>query len=913
MKPICLLFFLLIISTQAYTQDLSISGSVATGEPKITIPGVTVILQALPDSAMVKGTVTDVQGRFKLDNINPGSYNLKLKYVGYMEINRSLTLNAANLQLGSLLLLEEATDLTEVTVFARRAVSEQKGDTTSFNADAFKTLSDASAENLVQKMPGIVLENGTLQAQGENIVQILVDGKPFFGTDVRAALQNLPAEIIQSIQIFDKKSDKAELSGFDDGLREKTINIITKPNSKRGQFGKTSLGYGTDGRYMFGTSMNAFKGDKRITITGLSNNINAMNFSGDPNSQGEARTQDGIITTNSFGANFSDQWGEKMEVTASYLYTNRKNIGLATLVRDFILPESEGQIYSEEKRDVQVTNSHRFDLRMDYQIDSNNRILYRPRLSARFDEENSNFSGSTMNPFGLLNQTENNFNSLYSDYDLINRLFYSRKMAKKGRSFTLGLYTGNHRNEDNGLRTARNIFFQPEQRFENLNQNILRDRSGMSWEIDLSYTEPIGKNGMVEVEYEIGNRINKSERLIFDLSEQQDTDDVLRELNTSLSNSFNSLRLAQEFEIGYQYAKDKLKIQAEAEVQQVQLNNIQEFPRNFELERTFRAVLPTLRMNYQFTPSNRLELDFDTNTNTPTVGDLQAVIDNSNPLQLRTGNPALDQSYTKRFRLRYRSNNSETDRSFFVFVQSSLENDRVSMSSFVAQERTELEDGIYLERGSQLFRPVNLDGYQDFRSFVSYGLPVEMLKSNLNINGGVNYTIRPGMINEEINLVNSTRLRGGLTLSSNVSDRLDFNLSTWSSYNLVDNSIRPNLNNNFLNQSSRINMNWIMWKGIVYRMDVNHQLNTGLAEGFDNSFVLMNMSVGKKMFNNERGEMSLHVYDLFGQNNNIRRNITDTYIEDRQSNVLQRYVMLTFTYNLRRFSKGSSMEDFERN
>ena len=235
------------------------------------------------------------------------------------------------------------------------------------------------------------------------------------------------------------------------------------------------------------------------------------------------------------------------------------------------------------------------------------------------------------------------------------------------------------------------------------------------------------------------------------------------------------------------------------------------------------------------------------------------------------------------------------------------------MSSFVAQEQIELEDGVFLERGSQLFRPVNLDGYQDFRSFVSYGLPVDLLKSNFNINGGVNYTIRPGMINEEINFVNSTRIRGGLTLSSNVSDRLDFNLSTRASYSLVDNSIRPNLNNNFLNQSNHLNLNWIMWKGIIYRMDVNHQLNTGLAEGFDNSFVLMNMSVGKKLFNNERGEMSLHVYDLFGQNNNIRRNITDTFIEDRQSNVLQRYVMLTFTYNLRRFSKGSSMEDFERN
>lgn len=910
MKQVLFLFSAFLISFQIQAQVFTLSGKVMNGDENSSFPGVTIILESLQDSVMIKGTVTDLDGAFILNDVAPGDYHLKVNFVGYKEIYKAVSVKTENLQLEDFTLFETATDLTEVTIMGRRAVSEQRGDTTQYNADAFQTMKDASAQNLVQKMPGITMEDGNIQAQGENVVQILVDGKPFFGTDVKAALQNLPAEAIQSIQVFDRLSDKAQLSGFDDGEQEKTINIVTKANYRKGMFGKTSVGYGTDGRYMFGTSMNTFNGDQRITVTGLSNNINAMDFSGDSNSQGEIRTQDGIINTNSLGINFSDQWGEKVEVSASYLYRKRKNIGLASLVRDFVLPESEGQVYSEENQDIQSTNDHRFDLRLDYQLDSNNRILFRPRISAKFDTENSSFLGRTITADGLLNQTENMLVGKETDFDITNRLMYSRSFAKKGRSLTLGLETGNQQNEDDATREAINTFFSPIEREEILNQNIIRNRNGFSWEADISYTEPFGKNGMVEIEYEIGNNSDDSDRLIFDLYEE-DINSTFRVLDTALSNTFNSRNLSQEVEIGYQYSKEKLKVQVETEFQHVQLNNVQEFPKSFELERNFTAVLPTLRLDYQFTPSNKLEIDIDTDTRTPSIGNLQAVIDNSNPLQLRTGNPDLDQSFEKRFRLRYRANNSETDRSFFAFVQSSFEDNRVTHSSFIAQEQMELEDGIILEKGSQLSRPVNLDGYQDFRSYVSYGLPLDFIKSNLNLNGGIDYTKRPGMVNDEVNFVNSTRFRGGFSLSSNVSDKLDFNFSTRSSYNLVNNSIRPNLNNNYLNQSTRLSLNWILWRGIVYRMDVNHQLNTGLAEGFDNSFLLMNLSIGKKVFKNERGEISLNVYDLFGQNNNIRRNISETYIEDRQSNVLQRYVMLTFTFNLRKFSNAASEDYYE--
>lgn len=910
MKFILIFITSFLIIGQVFSQTFSISGTVLNAEDQSTFPGATVILEHPADSSIIKGMVTDLDGVFSLDGLNSGEYILKIQYVGYETYIRNIKLQEQDIKLGPLSIQETTTNLNEVTISARRSLGSQKGDTTQFNAAAFQTMKDASAQNLVEKMPGISMQDGSIQAQGENVVQILVDGKPFFGNDVNAALQNLPAEIIESIEVFDKKSDKAELSGFDDGEQEKTINIVTKPQSRKGQFGKGTVGYGSDGRYMAGVSFNTFNESQRITVTGLSNNINVVDYSGDPNSQGQARPQNGIITTNRVGVNFSDSWGDKVDVTASYRYSNRANVGNASLIRDYVLPSDEGQIYREDNFNTRKNIDHRFDMRLEYNIDSNNRILFRPRLSAQFDKENSFFTGNTVTDNGPLNQTENTLSADNADYDFDNRIYYSRRFNKKGRSLTMGIYTGNHLNHDESNREAENVYFDPIERQERLNQYTVRDRRGFSWDAEVSYTEPLGKNSMMEIEYQIGNRLNESDKLTYNLYEGESPSNIVSELDTALSNTFNSEFLSQEFEIGYQYTIDNFRMQLEVEYQHAQMKNNQQFPRPFVMDRTFQSILPTARIDFEISPSKLLEFDYDTRTNAPSIGQLQDVIDNSNPLQLRTGNPDLNQSYSNRLRLRYRSNNPDTDRSFFAYAQSSFVKNMVTNSSIIAEEPTDLGDGIILERGSQLSRPVNLDGYLDFRSYFNYGMPIDFIKSNFSLNGSVNFTKRPGMINNQVNFVNSSNFRGGFSLSSNISDKVDFNFSSRSTYNLVENSLRPAMDNNFFNQTTRLNFNSILWGGIVYRLDLNYQINTGLAEGFDNSFLLVNMSLGKKLFHNQRAEISLNIYDLFGQNNNIRRNISELYVEDVQSNVLQRYVMLSFTYNLRNFSKGTSMDDY---
>lgn len=909
MKYFSIIIFLFFGSNFSFAQTYSIQGKIQEAESKLGVPNATITLLLASDTTQVEGLISDLNGNFKLTAIDKGQYLLKIQFVGFKTSIIEILLNS-DLALGSILIKEEARDLSEIVVTARRSTGIQKSDTTLFNADAFKTMKDASAQALLEKLPGINYQEGVLQAQGENIAQILVDGKPFFGGDIQTALQNIPAEVIQSIEIFDQKSEKAQLSGFDDGQRLKTVNIITKPNRRKGQFGKATAGYGSDERFLIGASINAFDEDRRITFTGLTNNINLLNYSSDPNAQENARPPEGVITTHILGINYSDLWGKKVKVTGSYIFSNRENIGQLNRFRDFVTTDDSNQLYTETRTDIRTTSTHSANLRLEYNINERNRILYIPRFSAENETENSNFFGTTTNGNSPINQIENLKTGKYDDLDFFNRLLYSHKFIKPGRTFTWRSNFAKGWNKDESNRVAENTFFENKrERTELLNQRTTRQRLGNSWESGISFTEPVGKKGQMEIEYEIGNRANDSDQLTFDV-EEGDFLDGNYLLDTALSNTFESSYLTQELELGYQYSTERFKMQTEIQYQDAQLNNKQEFPAPLELRRRFNNVLPTVRLEYKFSPNTNIQVDYDTDTNEPRINQLQSVIDNTNPLQLRTGNPDLDQSFNNNLRLRLRSKNPDTEQNWFLFGQATKTDKFISNSSLIAAEPTEIQDGILLEKGSQLNRPVNLDGYFEVRSWVSYGMPLGFIKSNFNINAGAGYTQRPGLVNDQLGFNNSQRLSSGVSLNSSINDQIDFNIWARASINKVENTLNPNLNNDFINQRVRFNLNWIIWEGFIYRLDLNHQINTGLSAGFDNNFTLVNMSMGKKVFKNQRGELSLMVYDLLKQNTNVNRSINETFIEDTGSNVLQRYLMLTFTYNIRRFSKGMDEDSY---
>lgn len=904
-----LLFLLLFLSfTGAYSQDPAIYGSVQSADDRARLPGAAVRLErssaGSPDSVLI--SVTGPDGAFGFEQVPPGRYTVKINYLGFKPYLKTVQVQQVPADLGILLLEEDSFTLQEVQVIGQLSLGGQRGDTTWFNAAAFQTAPNANAENLVKKMPGIAIEDGKIQAQGEDVLEILVDGKPFFEGNVEAALKNLPAEMIASIQIFDKKSDQAEFSGFDDGERAKTINIVTKPDRKQGRFGQASLGYGTGGRYMGGASISSFKGDRRVTFTGVTNNINVSDYSiGETPGGGLGGDSDGNTTTHRAGINFNDEWGEKIEVSGNYSFERRKDLNRQYMFREYILPSDSGQIYTENSNDTDRETGQGLRMRLEYDMDDNNELVFKPRLSIQSSRLNSYFSGRTLNDYGPLNQSESNSTAEDSDLEFESELDYRHRFAKKGRTVSASLETDVGSSNGETYRLAENAFYGRDNPDELLDQYGAPENRDLSWEANISYTEPVGDSSRMQLEYEIGNRVNDADRRTFNRSQETGGYTLL---DTLLSNTFKSAYLRQEVEIGYQYETHKLDVEVEAEYQRASLQNDQVFPVAFDMRRAFNSLLPSVEVEYEFTGSRNLRLDYRTRTEAPSVSDLQDVIDNSNPLHLRTGNPNLKQSYQNELSLRYKSFDPRTNKVFYARIEGSLTRNTIANSTFIANAPIELGEGIILEKGSQLTRPVNLnEDNWDIVSYVNYGQPVQLIRSNLSLSGSIGYSSRPGMVNDQVNFSNSGNFGFGAHLSSNISEKVDFDISTRSRYHIVENTLRPRLNNNYFNQSTRLRGNLIFWKGVVFRTELNHRLNAGLAEEYDNNYILWNMSISKTLFDSQRGEVSLSVNDLLKQNNSIDRNVTELYVEDERSNVLQQFFMLSFTYSIRHFRNSEHL------
>ncbi|MBE0644417.1 MAG: carboxypeptidase-like regulatory domain-containing protein, partial [Bacteroidetes bacterium] len=270
--------FSLLAFSSVTAQDLSIQGRILQKDGGTPLANANVILQRLPDSSTAGGTVTGKDGRFLFDNLRNGRYVLKISYIGYTTLVKDVPLRGQSAKLGDLTLSESTISLEQVEVTGAAPIAVIKEDTTEFIASAFKVNPDATAEDLVAKMPGVTIKDGKVEAQGEEVKQVLVDNRPFFGDDARAVLRNIPAEIISRIQVFDQQSEQARFTGFSDGSEVKAINLITRDAIKNAQFGKVYGGYGEEDHYRAGAVLNAFSGKQRWSLLAMSNNVNEQNF-----------------------------------------------------------------------------------------------------------------------------------------------------------------------------------------------------------------------------------------------------------------------------------------------------------------------------------------------------------------------------------------------------------------------------------------------------------------------------------------------------------------------------------------------------------------------------------------------------------------------------------------------------------
>ncbi len=916
-------FLLILISNIVSAQEFRITGTLLNSDDQQPLPGGVVKLMSARDTIHFKYYTSDIQGNFEFTKLNKGSYILEVTYVGFEKFRKNVYAGGKTENIGKLVIKPSATSLGTVDINATAIRAEQKGDTVQYNADAFKVNRDASTEDLVKKMPGITIENGVVTAHGEAVQKILVDGKQFFGDDPSVTLKNLPAEIVDKIQVFDKLSDQAVWTGFDDGSGQKTMNIVTRNNKNTGQFGKFSAGYGTDDKYLLGANVNFFKGQRRLTILGMSNNVNQQNFSADDviGNSGSARAvsggrggastgltagpQSGIFSTNAIGLNFTDQWGSKLNLNASYFWNNGINTTNKLTDRQYILGGTASQYYNELSNTTTNNTNHRANLRLEYSIDSANSIILTPRFSLQDNNSNSYLNAKTaLTPdymlSNLANSSINTNSGPSSGYNFNNDLLFRHKFSKKGRTISLDLGTGiTNRNVDNYVNT-QSIFYQQAQQQANdsVNQYGKSKATGLSLSSNIVYTEPIGKHSQVQLNYNLYWSKNDNDKKTYNYA-----DDLRNytDFDTLLSNVYNNHYITHRIGTGYLYQTPKMNLNGGIAYQYASLDGNTTFPLLDSTHRYYSNVLPNLMFNYKFSKVTNLRLVYRAITNAPSVTQLQKVIDNSNPLLLSTGNPLLSQEMRHSLNARLSHSNNAKTANFFAMMFFQKTQNYIGNSTFRTANDT-LINGQTVNKGSQLSVPVNLNGAWNARVLGTVGFPLKPIKSNINFNTGVSYNRLPGMVNGLTNISRTYGYNLGSVLSSNISTKLDFTLTYNISYNLVDNSIQPTLNNNYFYQIGSLQFNWEFWKGFFIQNSVTYQDYDLVSSNISSRYTLWNLNIGKKFLKNKAAEIKLSGYDILGQNKSLTRTVADTYIDDINTEVLQQYFMLTFTYSLRNFN-----------
>jgi hypothetical protein len=923
-----LLIFSLLIGTSVYGQrptgqngpERKFTGTVMDGAAKIPMAGANVLVKTVTDSLLL-GTVTDAKGQFEVVRPNIPSVKIEIKFIGYTTIVKTHNFRDP-LELGVLTLIEDAQVLGEVVIEGQSPLGEMRGDTTSFNASAFKTQENALAEDLVRKLPGIMIQNGQVQAQGEAVQKILVDGREFFGSDPNIALRNLPASAIDRIEVLDQKTDQSRLTGFDDGNYTKTINIILRSDSKNGQFGRAYAGYGTDDRYSAGGSANFFKEDRRISVLGLFNNINQQNFSSDDlagvsaNASGGGRGRGGFggggnnnfqggndigtITTNALGLNYSDKWGKKVNFSGSYFFNNTQNSLRQITNRQTVINETTTQNYQENLLNSVESFNHRANARIEADLNEKNSLIITPSLSFQNNNTFNDRDALTLaNDTDSLSSLRSINRAETSSYNIGNNITYRYKFDKKGRTFSTDINTSwNNRDQTSDL-LAASLDYRRNQIDTTLQETYLLSE-GFNYRINGTWTEPLSEKSIATFGYQVGNNKTDSDQKTSVLNDER-----IAVLDTALSNEFNNKFITHRVRTGYAWNSEGWNMNLSLDYQYAKIDNEAFFPTEGVFVRSFNNFLPSANISYRNRESGmNFRIRYRTSTNEPSVSQLQNVINNQNPLNLSVGNPSLGQSFQNNIFANIGKFDVKTNKSMFMFVTLTTTSDFIGTNTFIAQQDTLINNDVLLRPGGQISQPVNLDGNFNSRFFFTYGAPIKGIKTNINLNTRIGFNRTPGIINGEKNNNDNIDIGQGVTFTSNISKDIDFTIGTTGTYNIVNSSLQQNLENNYYVQESSLRLYYSPNGGKLFVGNtVTNSLYRGLSEGFDQSIWLWNIEGGMRFAKNNKAELKVVVFDLLKQNNSIARTISDVSVTDVFTNVLTRYGMLTFTYILGNFKQ----------
>ena len=904
MKKIILLTCIL-LSTLSYSQtkNFTITGTIKSADTKEILESATVHVERLKDSSIISYTITDAKGDFEvIGKTGDDKIKLVVSFTGFTSYTKMIDVQSQNV---GTLLLKSSNVLDEIIVRSTAPITIKK-DTVEFNVKSFKTKADANVEDLLKKLPGVEVDaEGAITVNGKPVNKILVNGKPFFGNDPTITTRNLTKEIIEKIQITDTKTNAQAFAGEDSDGENKTLNLTIKKENNKGYFGKVAAGIGTDDRYEYAGLATRFQQSERIGLLAGGNNINSPGFSfgnqrqrfgGNNRSFGGGQ---GIITSDNYGLNYINAFGKIFELSSDYFYKTSESDNESTRNRETFLSDGSSFFTNSRSTSFNESNNHEASIDFEIEIDSTFRIDIESDFNADLNKNTFNSTSESLNDSGTLtndSQTssvaDSNTRTFENDIDVTKRL------GSKG-AFIRAEITANFRKGDTEdlVQSETNIFgSNPDQIIRNQFSDGSSDRDEVGSE--LTYRLPLKANLLfLDIGYEYSNTKTKTRRSTFDFD--PNTNDYTS-FSTLLSTDFEYSDITKRPSAELEFRNKEWSASAEIALRNRVLENSDFLRPQTNLERSFDNLEYGVNVRFRKDRSTSYRFRYNFRNNTPELSQLQPFRDESNPLNIVTGNPALSPSKTHSIRLGASNFNWQNRTGFWSFANISFTDDQV-VANTVIDPNTLIRETTY----------ANVNGFLNIRGGGSYSQTKKWedfgsLKTEFRVFG---------TYNKSVNFNNGVKYSSNITTIS-PSIGLDF---SWDKVLDVETRYSLNINNNtydidrfedqnFTSHDVVTETAYYFTERFEWRNEVNFNYNPNIADGFQKSAWFWNASIRYAVFN-DNGAFSLRVYDLLNQNTNARRVATEDYIQDAVSTVLNQYFMLSFTWKFN--SLGSAGKKFE--
>lgn len=914
-----MLFILLFVSAGAYAQKFSIKG-VLVDTTQRPLEGATVMLLDGKDTSLVSFSRSQSAGTFEFKNVVQASYFLKVTYMGLQPILQSIAPPSGELlDLGKLAMLPIPKDLKEVVVKGERDPVTIKQDTIEYNASSFKVQPNAAVEDLLKRLPGIEVDrDGTVRAQGQQVQRVTVDGKEFFGRDPKMATKNLPADAVDKVQVFDRKSDQAQFTGIDDGQREKTINLSLKEEKKKGIFGNATAGAGPDSRYSLKANFNRFSKTRQMSVLGMANNINQqgfsindyMNFTGGAqrmmtggvmrlqfNSEEDAAIplnfggrNNGFVTSGGAGLNYNNQFNKKTELQSNYFYNQLDQRIERETNRETFLPSGN---FKTKQNTAQNTHNatHRANFTLDHKIDSLNSLKWTNQLSYA---KNASYTGSSSRATNANDRLENEgtrqSTAQGNNWRINSELLWRHKFAKKGRTLSTNFLLGLEQSDRNGTLNALNSFYNSsgeKNKVDTLRQTNTQTNDRQTYGLTASYTEPLGKRRYLEINYAVNFTQNDVNRLVYDVNGEGRAP----RMNAQLSNQFRNDFIYQRGGMNFRLNQAKYNFSTGISLQRSALEG-DLILQNTHISRTFTNLLPNLRFQYNFATNQNINLTYDTDVREPSIQQLSPIVDNSDPLNIYTGNPSLRPEYNHRLNLNFFRFNQLNFSNFFAFVNLTYTTNKIATAQQVDANLV------------RTYRPINVKDDYNLITNISKGFRIKAIGTRVNFSTNLllNRGITP--VNDTDNQTRRLESRNTLRLEYRYKEAFDISASGSMTFNQTSYSLNPALNQSFVNQSYDVEANLKLTKTWNVSSVMDYSIYNFAGSSFNQKVPIWNASVSKFFLKNKRGELKFSVVDMLNRNVGISRMAQGNFVQDERIRSLGRYFLVSFTYSLNNFLGG---------